>query len=399
MSTNAFYHHKTVLMTGAAGSIGSQLVRTLLDANPRAVILTDNNEGALYDLEQDLKSSKVSTFVTDVKDKDSMEPLFDGVDFVFHLAGLKNVPVCEYNPYEAVKTNIAGTHNLVDLCLRENVEKVIFTSTGKAVKPTTAYGATKLLAERLLTLANSKRGSAGTIFASVRFGNVLGSRGSAFPLFRGQIAKGGPVTLTHEEMVRLNIIMPNALRLIMNAGELARGGETFILKMKVMRIAEVAEVMVRELAPEYGYKPEEIEIQLIGVRLGEKIREKLMTESEQRRAYETEDILIVAPEMKELLHRPRILQRLVTPKRDENVQASRSGFCHKRRDKGNIRLLGLSVTTPVAIKTPDTICRQLQQGERYDARRLKDVQNKTHLGPPVPRLTRPLLFCSLFLAG
>ena len=118
-------------MTGAAGSIGSQLVRTLLDANTRAVILTDNNEGALYDLEQDLKSSKVSTFVTDVKDKDSMEPLFDGVDFVFQLAGLKNVPVCEYNPYEAVKTNIAGTHNLVDLCLRENVEKVIFTSTAK----------------------------------------------------------------------------------------------------------------------------------------------------------------------------------------------------------------------------------------------------------------------------
>ena len=113
------------------------------------MILTDNNEGALYDLEQDLKSSKVSTFVADVKDKDSMEPLFDGVDFVFHLAGLKNVPVCEYNPYEAIKTNIAGTHNLVDLCLRENVGKVIFTSTGKAVKPTTVYGATKLLAGAL----------------------------------------------------------------------------------------------------------------------------------------------------------------------------------------------------------------------------------------------------------
>jgi FlaA1/EpsC-like NDP-sugar epimerase len=164
--------------------------------------------------------------------------------------------------------------------LRENVGKVIFTSTGKAVKPTTVYGATKLLAERLLTLANSKQGSPGTIFASVRFGNVLGSRGSVFPSFRGQIANGGPVTLTHEEMARPNIIMPNAPRLIMNAGELARGGETFILKMKVMRIAQVAEVMIRELAPEYGCKPEEIEIRLIGVRPGEKIREELMTESE-----------------------------------------------------------------------------------------------------------------------
>jgi FlaA1/EpsC-like NDP-sugar epimerase len=172
-------------MTSGAGSIGSQLVRTLLDSNPCAVILTDNNEGALYDLEQDLKSSKVSTFVAHVKDKDSMEPLFDGVDFVFHLAGLKNVSVCEYDPYEAIKTNIAGTHNLVDRCLRENVGKVIFTSAGKAVKPTTVYGATKLLAEHLLTLANSEQWSPGTIFASVRFGNVLGSCGSVFPLFRG----------------------------------------------------------------------------------------------------------------------------------------------------------------------------------------------------------------------
>ena len=298
MSSNEFYRHKTILMTGGAGSIGSKLVRTLLEANPRSVILIDNNEGALYDLEQDLRSSKVSTVVADVKDKDRMEPLFDGVDFVFHLAGLKNVPMCEYNPYEAVKTNIVGTHNLIDLCLRDNVKKVIFTSTGKAVKPTTAYGATKLLAERLLTLAN--RGQSGTIFASVRSGNVLGSRGSVFPLFRRQIANGGPVTLTHENMVRPRIIMSNALRLIMNAGELAQGGETFIFKMKVMRIAEVAEVMIRELAPEFGYKPEEIDIQLIGVKPGEKMQEEMLTESEQRRAYETEDMLIVAPEMKEL---------------------------------------------------------------------------------------------------
>ena len=121
------------------------------------MILIDNNEAALYDLEQDLKSSKVSTVVADVKDKERMEPLFNGVDFVFHLAALKNVPVCECNPYEAVKTNVTGTHNLIDLCLRENVEKVIFTSTGKAVKPTTVYGATKLLAERFLTLANNRQ--------------------------------------------------------------------------------------------------------------------------------------------------------------------------------------------------------------------------------------------------
>jgi len=123
MGTNAFYHHKTVLMTSGAGSIGSQLVRTLLDSNPCAVILTDNNEGALYDLEQDLRSSKVSTFVADVKDKDSMEPLFEGVDFVFHPQGSRTFQCANITPYEAIRTNIAGTHNLVDRCLAITSEK------------------------------------------------------------------------------------------------------------------------------------------------------------------------------------------------------------------------------------------------------------------------------------
>ena len=138
--------------------------------------------------------------------------------------------------------------------------KATISKSGKAVKPTTVYGATKLLAERLLTLANSKHDRAGTVFASVRFGNVLGSRGSIFPLFKRQIENGGPVTITHEEMVRPIIIMSNALRLIMDAGELARGGETFISKMKVTKIVDIADVMIQELAPESGYKPQEIDI-------------------------------------------------------------------------------------------------------------------------------------------
>jgi UDP-N-acetylglucosamine 4,6-dehydratase/5-epimerase len=299
VSMNAFYNRKTILITGGAGSIGSQLVRALLETEARAVILVDTDEGALYDLEQDLKSGKVSSVVADVRDKETMEPAVDGVDFVFHLAALKNVPMCEQNPYEAVKTNVTGTQNVIDLCLRHNVEKMIFPSTGKAVKPTTVYGATKLLAERLCTLANARRG---TVFASVRFGNVLGSRGSFFPLFRKQIAHGGPVTITHADMVRPKIIMRNALKLIMDAGELALGGETFIFKMKVMNIAQVARVMIQELAPKYGYKPEEISTEVIGVRPGEKMREQLMTESERLRAYENEEMFIVAPEMSELSH-------------------------------------------------------------------------------------------------
>ena len=181
-----------MLVTGGAGSIGTALVRILLKFNPQNVVLIDNNEGAIFDLEQDLRSSRLSTFIADIRDKERIEPLFEGADFVFHLAALKNLPMCESNPYEAVKTNIVGTKNVIDACLRENVKKVIFTSTGKAVKPTTAYGASKLLAERLLTIANVQRRNHVTRFASVRFGNVMGSRGSVLPLFSRQIERGGP---------------------------------------------------------------------------------------------------------------------------------------------------------------------------------------------------------------
>ena len=298
----SFYSNKTILLTGGAGSVGSQFVRALLNASPRNVVILDNNEGALYDLEQDLRSNKVSYFIADIRDKERIEPLFAGVDYVFHLAALKNVPMCEYNPYEAVKTNIIGTQNLIEVCVRHNVRKVIFTSTGKAVRPTTAYGASKLFAERLISIANTAEADSGTIFASVRFGNVLGSRGSVFPLFRRQIEAGGPVTITHEEMIRPRILMFNALKMISHACETARGGEVFIFKMKVMRITDVASVMIELLAPKYGHKPNSIGTAIIGVKPGEKLREELMTESEQRRAYETEDMFVIPPEMEKLSH-------------------------------------------------------------------------------------------------
>jgi UDP-N-acetylglucosamine 4,6-dehydratase/5-epimerase len=299
-SESSFYTNKAILLTGGAGSVGPQLVRALLNFNPRAVVILDNNECALYDLEQELKSKKVSFFVADIRDKERIEPLFDGIDYVFHLAALKNVPMCEHNPYEAVKTNIIGTQNVIEVCLRQDVKKVMFTSTGKAVKPTTAYGASKLFAERLMGIANNT--TVGAVFASVRFGNVLGSRGSVFPLFQRQIETGGPVTITHREMVRPRILMPHALKLILHACMIARGGEAFIFKMKVMRITDVASVMIEVLAPKYGNTPDAISTQIIGVKPGEKLREVLMSESEQMRAYETEDMVIIAPELEKLSH-------------------------------------------------------------------------------------------------
>ena len=302
MTVGAYYENKTILVTGAAGSVGTELVRTLLEFNPHNLVLVDNNEGALYDLEQDLRSSELLTFVADIRDKESIQPLFKDVDLVFHLAALKNLPMCEYNPYEAVKTNITGTKNVIDACLCENVKKVIFPSTGKAVNPTTAYGASKLLAERLFTIANVQSRDHGTRFASVRFGNVMGSRGSFLPLFKRQIAKGGPVTITHEDMVRPAILMSQALKLITRVGQLAQGGEVFILKMRLLRIIEVATVMIQELAPKCGYDSEAIKTEMIGIKAGEKLSEALMTESERKRAYETDEMLIISPELKELAH-------------------------------------------------------------------------------------------------
>jgi UDP-N-acetylglucosamine 4,6-dehydratase/5-epimerase len=300
MGIYEFYANKTILVTGGAGSVGTELVRTLLKLDPQSVVLIDNNEGAIYDLEQDLRSSKLSTFIADIRDKERIEPLFEGADFVFHLAALKNLPMCESNPYEAVKTNIVGTKNVIDACLRENVKKVIFTSTGKAVKPTTAYGASKLLAERLLTIANVQRRNHVTRFASVRFGNVMGSRGSVLPLFSRQIERGGPVTITHEDMVRPGIFMSQALKLITSVGEHARGGEIFILKMRLFRIAEVAKVMIEELGPKYGHKYGAVKTEMIGIKAGEKLAEQLMTESEQQRTYETNEMFVITPDFKEL---------------------------------------------------------------------------------------------------
>jgi FlaA1/EpsC-like NDP-sugar epimerase len=300
MGISEFYKNKTVLVTGGAGSIGTALVRTLLKFNPQNVVLIDNNEGAIFDLEQDLRSSRLSTFIADIRDKERIEPLFEGADFVFHLAALKNLPMCESNPYEAVTTNIVGTKNVIDACLRENVKKVIFTSTGKAVKPTTAYGASKLLAERLLTIANVQRRDHISRFASVRFGNVMGSRGSVLPLFRRQIERGGPVTITHEDMVRPGILMSQALKLITSVGEHARGGEIFILKMRLFRIAEVAKVMIKELGPKYGHKYHAIKTEMIGIKAGEKLVEQLMTEREQQRTYETNEMFVITPDLKEL---------------------------------------------------------------------------------------------------
>ena len=296
MYNTNFFKDKSILVTGGVGSIGSVLVKKLLELDPRVIRIFDNNETGLYDLYNELQSKKIRPLIGDIRDKERINRALEGIDIVFHASALKHVPLCEYNPFDAIKTNILGTQNMMDAALDHAIDKVILISTDKAANPTNVMGATKLLAERLTVSMNYYRGIRSTAFSCVRFGNVLNTRGSVVPLFKNQIAKGGPVTLTDSGMTRFMMTIPKAIDLVFKATEFSQGGEIFILKMPALRVKNLAEVMVEELAPGFGYKSEDIEIKNIGKRPGEKIYEELMTSYEAEYAYENEDMFIVLPE-------------------------------------------------------------------------------------------------------
>ncbi|MFA6530927.1 MAG: UDP-N-acetylglucosamine 4,6-dehydratase family protein [Candidatus Micrarchaeia archaeon] len=277
---------KVILVTGGAGSIGSEIVRQLVKLGPKAVRVMDTDETGLFDLEQELYSHKpmIAFLIGDVRDKDRTIRAMEGVDVVFHAAALKHVHLCEYNPFEAIKTNVLGTQNVIDACLNNNVKKMIFISTDKAVNPNNVMGASKLLCERLTIAANGYKGARASIFSCVRFGNVLASRGSVVPLFKEQIKHGGPVTVTDPSMTRFIMSIPNAVSLILRSTTLAKGGEIFILKMESAQVGVLAKVLVQEFAPKFNKKPEDIAIKIIGKRPGEKMDEELVTEMERTRA-------------------------------------------------------------------------------------------------------------------
>ena len=294
--------NKKILITGGTGSIGREILREILMQEPAVVRIMDVDETKQFELQQEYREYRVRFLLGDIRDKERLYRAIEDIDIVFHTAALKHVLACEYNPFEAVKTNIIGIQNLIDVAMDANVEKVIFTSSDKSVNPTNVMGATKLLAERLMTSANYYKGARRTIFSSVRFGNVLGSRGSVIPLFKKQIEKGGPVTITDNEMTRFIMPMQDAINLLFKATELAQGGEIFVFLMKALKITDLAEAMIEELAPKYGYSQDELKMEIIGTKLGEKLYEELMTEDEAERALECEDMFILLPEMKELSH-------------------------------------------------------------------------------------------------
>jgi FlaA1/EpsC-like NDP-sugar epimerase len=303
----SYFSDKRVVVTGCCGTVGAELTKKLLKHyRVKELFGIDNNESALFFFEQEnLNLGNCHFELADVRDRSCLCRVFRDADIVFHAAAFKHVALCESAPMQAVQNNILGVQNVIEAATECGVGRVVFTSSDKAVNPTNVMGTSKLMGERLMTAANSNKRGNGPIFASTRFGNVLGSRGSVIPIFREQIRKGGPLTLTDNNMTRFIMSIDQAARLVIDSSALARGGEVFITKMPVIRIRDLAEVMISELAPRYGHDAVDIVITVIGTKPGEKMYEELMSQEETRRAIELSSYFVVLPAFRSLYRNVR----------------------------------------------------------------------------------------------
>lgn len=280
------FRGKTVLVTGGTGSFGSKLVEVLLERHePDAVRVFSRDELKQWELRRRLSDDeRVRFLIGDVRDLSRLTRALRGVDIVVHTAALKHVPVCEYNPFEAVQTNVIGTENVVSAAIENAVPLTIALSTDKAVNPVNLYGATKLCAEKIVSQGNAYAGHSVSRFANVRYGNVVGSRGSVIGLFKAQAANG-VLTITDARMTRFWITIEQAVDFVVDCIGRMSGGETFVPKIPSMRVLDVAQA----LAPGAEHT-------LVGIRPGEKLHEVMLTEDESRHSFELEDRYVVIPE-------------------------------------------------------------------------------------------------------
>lgn len=301
-----FYKDKKILITGGTGTIGVHLIKKLLLDEPQVIRVFSRDEYKQYELSLALKdqSSKLRFLIGDVRDYQRLLRAMEDIDYVFHLAAMKHVPFCEYNPFEAVQTNVLGTQNIIQASITNNVKRVLFTSTDKAISPTNTYGATKLTGERLIAAAESQKGSTQTIFSAVRFGNVMGSRGSVIPLFKQQVLDQKSITITDPNMLRYMMTPSQAINLILKANEMATGGEVFVLKMPVVRIGDLANALIEQAVEKYDLT-HQTEIRYVGLRPGEKQFEELMTMDERTIAEENEDMYTIPSSFKHQSHLER----------------------------------------------------------------------------------------------
>lgn len=285
-----FLQGKSILITGGTGSFGQRIVRTLLkQSRAKKIIIFSRDELKQSEMQAALPDplEQLRFFIGDVRDLERLQRAFNGVDYIIHAAALKQVPAMEYNPYEAVKTNILGTQNVINAAIDQKVQRVIFISTDKAANPVNLYGATKLCAEKLVVNGNVYSGEGGTRFSVVRYGNVLGSRGSLLTVIEQQ-RPTGQLTITHEEMTRFWITLNQGIEFVISCLERMRGGEIFVPKIPSMKVKD----FMLSLAPECA-------LRTVGIRPGEKLHEVLVTVEEARRAKKFSTHFVVLPDFED----------------------------------------------------------------------------------------------------
>jgi UDP-N-acetylglucosamine 4,6-dehydratase len=275
---------KTVLVTGGTGSFGKKFVKKALEYDVKKIIIFSRDELKQFEMAQEFKDSRIRFFIGDVRDKERLYRAFDGVDIVIHAAAMKQVPACEYNPFEAVKTNIHGAQNIIEAAIDRGVKRVIALSTDKACSPVNLYGATKLASDKLFVAANSYVGDKETRFSVVRYGNVVGSRGSVVPFFK-KIRHTGKLPITDERMTRFWITLDQGVQFVLDSLERMKGGEIFVPKIPSMKITDLA----KAIAPE-------CEIEIVGIRPGEKLHEAMITEDDARHTVEFDTYYVIQPE-------------------------------------------------------------------------------------------------------
>jgi len=275
---------KNILITGGTGSFGNKFVDHVLKYDVNKIVVFSRDELKQYEMSQRFTDERIRFFLGDVRDRDRLYRAFDGIDIVVHAAALKQVPACEYNPFEAIKTNVIGAQNIVEAAIDRKVKRIIALSTDKAASPLNLYGATKLCSDKLFVAANSYAGDKDTRFAVVRYGNVVGSRGSVVPLFK-KLKETGTLPITDERMTRFWITLDQGVEFVINSLRRMQGGEVFVPKIPSMRIVDLAEAIAPECKIEY-----------IGIRPGEKLHEEMITVDDSRRSLEYPDYYVIQPE-------------------------------------------------------------------------------------------------------
>ena len=280
------FKDKVILITGGTGSFGKQFVRTLLTRHePKKVIIFSRDELKQYEMAQEFESSAMRFFIGDVRDGKRLSMALSGVDYAIHAAALKHIPIAEYNPMECIKTNIIGANNLVDAAIEKKVKKVIALSTDKAVNPINLYGSTKLASDKLLTAANNITGGQDTQFSVVRYGNVLGSRGSVLPFFLNLIKEGvSELPITDVRMTRFWITLQQGVDLVLNSFSRMKGGEIYVPKIPSMKIVDMAKSLSSDIS-----------IKVIGIRPGEKLHEMMITRDDAKLTLEFSDHYLIQP--------------------------------------------------------------------------------------------------------